>query len=74
MSLSIPEIVDAVEADFATRNVLADVLFGTWEVSKHNGANRVIFGLDTFEYEAPGQRMLPASSTPMGRELWVPAP
>lgn len=54
MSLSIPEIVAAVAADFAARGITAEVLFGSWKPQLHNGANRVILGLADFASAPPG--------------------
>jgi hypothetical protein len=52
--LSIPEILDALRADFTERDITAETLFGGWKADYLNGGNRVVFGLSDFQSEPPG--------------------
>lgn len=54
MSLSIPEIAEAVAADLAERGHTAEVIFGGWKRDYLTGGNRVVFSLDVFESDQPG--------------------
>jgi hypothetical protein len=57
--LSIPEIVEAVSADLAARGVTATVQFGGWKVTYLTGGNRVVFSLEDFEADGPGEPNAP---------------
>lgn len=80
MSIAFPELVDKVKADFAARNITAQVLFGDWELAKHNAGNRVVIGVaSTFEDAAdlgpantPGQQDL-GNATEAARTLYTMA-
>lgn len=63
MSLSIPQIVAGVAADFQARGITAPVSFGTFNVSKHKSATQVIVGLDAFDFQAPGPPNAPGPQT-----------
>lgn len=58
MSLSVPEIADLVAQDFAARSITAKVIYGSFEVTKHNDGNHVVIGLadpdGAFTIEPPG--------------------
>lgn len=52
--LSVPEIVEAIEADFAARNITAKIEFAPWKTTDYSGANLIRVGLGTFALGPPG--------------------
>lgn len=52
--LSVPEIVEAIEADFAARSITAKLEYGAWKTSDVTGANLIRVALGTFALGAPG--------------------
>lgn len=63
MNLTLPEIKDAVVSDFAARSIVAEVLYGTWEVWKAKSNTRVILGLrpgrGSFDFREAGEPNYP---------------
>lgn len=59
--LSIPNLVAAVRDDFAERSITASVVFGDWNVQRHNAADHVIFGLAKFKGAPPGPHYAPGA-------------
>lgn len=53
--LSVPDILDAVRADFELRSIDAEVEFGEWKHAYLTGGARVVVGLGDFVDEAPGE-------------------
>lgn len=63
--LSIPDLVAGVRAQFAERSISASVVFGDWNVQRHNAADHVIFGLGDFTGAPPGPHYAPGA-LPLG--------
>lgn len=63
--LSIPDLVAGVRAQFAERSIQAAVVFGDWNVQRHNAADHVIFGLGDFTGAPPGPHYAPGA-LPLG--------
>ena len=63
--LSIPDLVAGVREQFATRSISASVVFGDWNVQRHNAADHVIFGLADFTGAPPGPHYAPGA-LPLG--------
>ncbi len=59
--LSIPDLVVDVRAQFAARSIAASVVFGDWNVQRHNAADHVIFGLGKFKGAPPGPHFAPGA-------------
>lgn len=73
MNLTLPEIKDAVIADFAARGIAVPVLYGTWETHRHRADTRVILGLrpgpGSFDIQAPGPANAPGYIYDAGEAL-----
>jgi hypothetical protein len=63
--LSIPDLVAGVREQFAVRSISASVIFGDWNVQRHNAADHVIFGLAKFKGAPPGPHFAPGA-LPLG--------
>lgn len=63
---SVRNLITEIQADFEPRGVTAEVLFGTWNVAQHAGANRVIIGLGGGELNYTGSKSIDRNTAGFG--------
>lgn len=66
---SVRQLVTEIKADFAARGVTADVVFGTWNVGVHAGANRVVIGLGAVELNYTGSKSIDKNPAGFGMRV-----
>lgn len=63
---SVRNLVTEIKADFEARGVTAEVVFGTWNVAQHAGANRVVIGLGPFKLSYKGAEFIDKNPSGFG--------